>query len=492
MASVRPFGIGFLAAVAVMTIVGGRGPGLLTLVLSSFSLNLFLAPRGVAATVEGPADWAEMVFLLAVGGLLVIGLEALRKNAELLTESEEARARLRTVMDTAPVGVLLSDPAGKLIYANQEAERIWGHPLAAVGREEWSRYRLLNEDGIPTKPEETGLARVLAGQGPTVYDERIVEQPDGTRVNVQTAATLVRDAAGRPLNALVVFSDITQRKQTEREVSRLLAREQLVNKIGQISLQTLDPDRIQREAVEGVGRLLHVDRCYLRLYDESRNHTWIGWEWRREDLPSIVGQYPPSEARVTVDTLYAPGQPLVMPDAQEASLSPTVREAYACLGVRAGLAIPLFDQERLAASLVAVMVDQPRSWGAGDVALMEAVANQMRAAVEATRAQQRDRAIAVALQDALMPALPKRVAGLEMASYYKAALDEANVGGDFLDVFALEKGQVVFAVGDLSGKGLLATSRGSPPVGPGDAVGPGERPVRSSGRTKGRERPSTS
>ncbi len=90
---------------------------------------------------------------------------------------------------------------------------------------------------------------------------------------------------------------------------------------------------------------------------------------------------------------------------------------------------------------------------------MEAVATQMRAAVEAARAQQRDRAIAVALQDALMPALPKRVAGLEMASYYKAALEEANVGGDFLDVFALEKGQVVFAVGDLSGKGLAAAAQ---------------------------------
>ncbi len=111
----------------------------------------------------------------------------------------------------------------------------------------------------------------------------------GTRIYVQTDATLVRDDAGRPLNGLVVFSDITERKRAEQQVQRLLAREQLINQIGQISLQTLDADRIQREAVEGVGRLLGVDRCYLRLYDQSHNHTWIGWEWRREDLPSIVG-----------------------------------------------------------------------------------------------------------------------------------------------------------------------------------------------------------
>ncbi len=119
----------------------------------------------------------------------------------------------------------------------------------------------------------------------------------------------------------------------------------------------------------------------------------------------------------------------------------------------------MFDQNRLAASLVAIMVDEPRAWTAEEVALVEAVATQMRAAVEVARAQKRDRAIAVALQDALMPALPERLAGLEMSSYYKAALDEANVGGDFLDVFALEKGQVVFAVGDLSGKGLAAAAQ---------------------------------
>ena len=90
---------------------------------------------------------------------------------------------------------------------------------------------------------------------------------------------------------------------------------------------------------------------------------------------------------------------------------------------------------------------------------MEAVAAQTRAALEAARTQKREHAIAVALQDALIPSLPKRVPGLTMASYYKAALAEANVGGDFLDVFALENGQAVFTVGDLSGKGLAAASQ---------------------------------
>lgn len=193
---VRPFGVGFLLAVALMTILGGRGPGVLTLALSLLSLMLILTPLGAGGMIGRPRDWAELILLFLTGIFLVRGLESLRTNARLLAESEESRARLRTVMDTAPVGVLLSDKAGKLIYANQEAERIWGHPLAAVGREEWSRYRMFNTDGSPTRPEQTGLSRVLAGEGPSVHDERIVEQPDGNRIYVQTDATLVRDDAG--------------------------------------------------------------------------------------------------------------------------------------------------------------------------------------------------------------------------------------------------------------------------------------------------------
>ena len=456
---VRPFGVGFLLTVALITVLGGRGPGLVALALSLLSLILILTPLGSGGMIGRPRDWAELVLLLLTGGFLIRGLEALRTNASLLAAAEEARARLQAVMDTAPVGVLLSDPKGKLTYANREAEHIWGHPLVAVGMPDWSRYRMMNEDGTPTLPERTGLARALAGEAAIVNDQRIIQQPDGRRVYVQTSSSLVRDAAGRPLNGLVVFSDVTDRRQAEQEVQRLLARERLISRIGQISMQTQDPDGIQHEAVEGVGRLLGVDRCYLRLYDADHSHTWIGAEWRREGLPSVVGEYPTSQARETIDAMYVPGQSLSVSDTQAETLPPAVRRANAELGARSGIATPLFDGKRLAATLVAVMVEAPREWTAEDVALMEAVANQMRAAVEAAHSQQRNRAIALALQDALMPALPKRVQGLEMASYYKAALAEANVGGDFLDVFALEKGQVVFAVGDLSGKGLAAASQ---------------------------------
>ncbi|MES2460890.1 MAG: SpoIIE family protein phosphatase, partial [Armatimonadota bacterium] len=76
------------------------------------------------------------------------------------------------------------------------------------------------------------------------------------------------------------------------------------------------------------------------------------------------------------------------------------------------------------------------------------------------RLQQRERNIATQLQEALIPSEPSNLPGLSLTSFYRPALtDEAGVGGDFFDVFSLEKGCTALVVGDLSGKGLSAASQ---------------------------------
>jgi serine phosphatase RsbU (regulator of sigma subunit) len=82
-----------------------------------------------------------------------------------------------------------------------------------------------------------------------------------------------------------------------------------------------------------------------------------------------------------------------------------------------------------------------------------------RAAQELARVSDRERAIVGTLQHTLVPSLPEGVPGLDVASFYRAALEEANIGGDFSDVFPVEKACYVLVVGDLSGKGLAAAAQ---------------------------------
>ncbi len=77
-----------------------------------------------------------------------------------------------------------------------------------------------------------------------------------------------------------------------------------------------------------------------------------------------------------------------------------------------------------------------------------------------SRVYEREHRIAEALQRSLLikPSL-EALSCLEVETVYQAAWDEALVGGDYYDVFALEDGKLALVVGDVSGKGLEAASR---------------------------------
>ncbi len=70
---------------------------------------------------------------------------------------------------------------------------------------------------------------------------------------------------------------------------------------------------------------------------------------------------------------------------------------------------------------------------------------------------EREHRISEMLQQALIPAqIPTTVSGCQFAAKYVPALDEAQVGGDFYDVFDLGGGKVGVMIGDVAGKGVQA------------------------------------
>jgi serine phosphatase RsbU (regulator of sigma subunit) len=53
---------------------------------------------------------------------------------------------------------------------------------------------------------------------------------------------------------------------------------------------------------------------------------------------------------------------------------------------------------------------------------------------------------------------PDAYPGLRFKAFYRPALDEALVGGDFFDVFAVRDDVIALVVGDATGKGLNAAT----------------------------------
>jgi len=76
------------------------------------------------------------------------------------------------------------------------------------------------------------------------------------------------------------------------------------------------------------------------------------------------------------------------------------------------------------------------------------------------RVAERDHHIAEVLQQVLMPSyIQIQPLGYEIAAKYQPASKEAEVCGDFCDVFDLGESRIGISVGDIVGKGLLAAMR---------------------------------
>ena len=262
--------------------------------------------------------------------------------------------------------------------------------------------------------------------------------------------------------------DLTERKRLEIEREALLRdaqlraeREALLNQISAAVRAALGPEEVQARAVELLGNALNLDRCYFALHDQNRAVVRIGRDWHRPDLAPLTGRIQlPHEPGLHEETRRVREENTIFSDVRETAFSPEAKEYIESFGLRALIGIVLRDSDdTVVASLRVSMADAPRVWTPDEIALVESVATLVQNAVQLAQQRQRERTIALQLQDALVPPAPNDVPGLALASYYRPALDEAGVGGDFFDVFPVEDGCTALVVADLSGKGLQAASQ---------------------------------
>ena len=236
-----------------------------------------------------------------------------------------------------------------------------------------------------------------------------------------------------------------------------LQEEALVGRIGVAIRRELDPEVIQETAAQLLGETLGVHRCFYLTYDLPRDSATVGRDFRRPDLPPLAGEYRLSDFQQMLAEVFADGTTASIPDVRTA-LSPAVAQAMDPFGHRAVLAVPFFDEGRLVAALWASARDT-RAWTAHEASLMEQAATLTRTALDMARISRKEHAIAQQLQDALQPAVPEHVLGLSVGKYTKASLEESEVGGDFFDVFPLDKELYAIVIGDVSGKGLAAAQQ---------------------------------
>jgi PAS domain S-box-containing protein len=171
-------------------------------------------------------------------------------------EAEERRRFLEAILDNAPGGIVAFDAQARVLLSNPTVETILARP-APIGQDyqKLAGLHLLRPNGTPFSPRDLPPVRAALDGETVTGAEATVILPDGARREMLGSARPVRDEEGEIIGAILVFQDITEHKQTQRESERLSEVERARGREARVLEAIL-------EATPSLTAYLDRDLCY--------------------------------------------------------------------------------------------------------------------------------------------------------------------------------------------------------------------------------------
>jgi PAS domain S-box-containing protein len=154
-------------------------------------------------------------------GLLVAVYSVTRRYNALRERALDAIAqeheRLRVTLASIGDAVIVTDSAGQVIFMNPVAERLTAWGSDALGQPLTEVFRIVNEDtGATVASPVDKVLREGTVVGLANHTELIGR--DGTRRPIDDSGAPIRDRAGHIVGVVLVFRDVTERRQADRNV----------------------------------------------------------------------------------------------------------------------------------------------------------------------------------------------------------------------------------------------------------------------------------
>ena len=157
--------------------------------------------------------------------LAVQARDLARQSGELMVSQQALEAQslmLRSVLDSMAEGLVAVDGQGKFIIWNPAAQKIVGLGAANLESQQWSEhYGLFQDDMVtPFPSDQNPLARAIRGE--TSSAQMFVRNPElAEGIWIEANAGPLKDKHGTVRGGVVAFRDITQKRNSEREINQL-------------------------------------------------------------------------------------------------------------------------------------------------------------------------------------------------------------------------------------------------------------------------------
>ncbi len=192
---------------------------------------------------------------------------AVRAASELERQGTDLRLRRQaSLLDQAQDAIVVYGIDHKVQYWNKSAERLYGWSAADVAGD----FRVTQLYG-DTAAFHEALRTVQAQH--EWSGETTQRRKDGSSVAVEARWTLVPDEQGRPGSILAIHTDITERKEAEREIQKLAFYDPLTQLPNRLLLMDRLHQALGAELRTGRGgALLFIDLDNFKILNDTLGH----------------------------------------------------------------------------------------------------------------------------------------------------------------------------------------------------------------------------
>jgi PAS domain S-box-containing protein len=169
--------------------------------------------------------------------------------------ADERTRRLAAVLDDSNDAVITHDFAGNMITWNRGAEKIYGY--SEIEALQMKLDLLIPENSIAMSRSQ--WERIRQGERVDSWESQR-RAKDGRILDVWVAATVLRDAAGRPIAVAKTERDITERKRLELEI---------------VEIASLEQRRIGQDLHDSVGQELAALGIWSRDCNEAKRNFGV-------------------------------------------------------------------------------------------------------------------------------------------------------------------------------------------------------------------------
>ncbi len=229
-----------------------------------------------------------------------------------------------------------------------------------------------------------------------------------------------------------------------------------VFRISQAVGSSLEVKVVLNRVLDVVQKILSADAVALMTYD-ARRRT-VATEMARGNVsPAIVERVFKSGDDV-VGYVFASGEPVAFRDLHEGMEG--LSGDAARNGLHSMLAVPLLARGR-SIGVLTVFSAVEGAFNDDDMSMLQTFASQAALAIDTARLYSREHEVASLLQQSILPGALPQIEGMDTASAYEPAGGDAEIGGDYYDLFRAPDGTIWMAIADVCGKGITAATKTS-------------------------------